>query len=324
METQMENRFPFPLPNGWFAVAWSGDVAPSEVKPLSCFGRELVIFRTESGVAAITDAFCPHLGAHLGHGGTVCGETLRCPFHGWRWNLEGRCEEIPYSQRMPRGLGIETMEVCEKNGVIFAWHHLDGQPPDWEVPAIPELSDSNWTEPEPFEMHIATCCQELVENAFDPAHFVAVHGVDDPPETKSDFSSVPMVSENCTSLATPRGTVTTTIRGESYGLGVSVTRVSGFADMCFLALNTPIDEDNIQLRWAFSVPRVGDSTSAEGVGRAFINEFTRQLEQDKPIWENKRYTSKPMLCDSDGPIAEYRRWTRQFYSNSEENAPNQQ
>ena len=38
-----------------------------------------------------------------------------------------------------------------------------------------------------------------------------------------------------------------------------------------------------------------------------------QFEHDVPIWENKIYRQNPMLCDGDGPIAEFRRWCQQFY-----------
>ena len=284
------------------------------MKPLRCFGRELVLFRTESGRARLLDAYCPHLGAHLGVGGTVCEETIRCPFHGWRWDGEGRCQEIPYAKRIPPAVAIDALPVCEKNGAIFAWHHLEGAAPDWEVPDLPEFVDPTWTEPEPFEMDLATCLQELGENAHDPAHFVTVHGVADVPRSDAEFDGRSKVSINRGSFQTPRGPVETVIRGESFGLGLGVTRVSGIADMCFLAMNTPVDEENLHLRWAFSVPRVGDSTRAEGVGRAFMNEFMRQLQQDAPIWANKVYTERPMLCDGDGPIAQYRKWARQFYS----------
>ena len=45
-------RYPFPAyPNGWFRVSYSSDLAPEDVKPLHCFGRELVLFRTEAGEA---------------------------------------------------------------------------------------------------------------------------------------------------------------------------------------------------------------------------------------------------------------------------------
>ena len=47
-----------------------------------------------------------------------------------------------------------------------------------------------------------------------------------------------------------------------------------------------------------------------------IRDIVKQMNEDIPIWENKQYLERPMLCDGDGPIAEYRRWMKQFYSPS--------
>ena len=41
------------------------------------------------------------------------------------------------------------------------------------------------------------------------------------------------------------------------------------------------------------------------------------MEQDIPIWNNKIYQPAPRLCDGDGPIAEFRKWFRQFYTEDE-------
>ena len=50
------------------------------------------------------------------------------------------------------------------------------------------------------------------------------------------------------------------------------------------------------------------------MGQAFIAEIERQFSQDIAIWENKIHLEKPLLCDGDGPIAQLRKWARQFYS----------
>ncbi|MEN3271267.1 MAG: hypothetical protein V7636_28, partial [Actinomycetota bacterium] len=67
-------RYPMsPYPTGWYLLAESKDVQPGDVLPIEYFGKELVLFRTEAGEAVVLDAHCPHLGAHLGYGGTVEG-----------------------------------------------------------------------------------------------------------------------------------------------------------------------------------------------------------------------------------------------------------
>ena len=67
------------FPIGWFSVGRGRDLGVGEVQRVFAFDRELALYRTRSGTAVITDAFCPHLGAHLGVEGRVVGESIRCP-----------------------------------------------------------------------------------------------------------------------------------------------------------------------------------------------------------------------------------------------------
>ena len=57
-----------------------------------------------------------------------------------------------------------------------------------------------------------------------------------------------------------------------------------------------------------------DSGEVEGKLRKAIREGARTIEQDIPIWENKRYRERPLLSDADGPIMQFRRWYHQFYA----------
>jgi phenylpropionate dioxygenase-like ring-hydroxylating dioxygenase large terminal subunit len=66
------------IPFGWYFVAYSDELDVGDVKSLHYFGRDLVLFRNESGQAGVLDAYCPHMGAHLGEGGVVDGDSLRC------------------------------------------------------------------------------------------------------------------------------------------------------------------------------------------------------------------------------------------------------
>ncbi|MEZ5269967.1 MAG: Rieske 2Fe-2S domain-containing protein [Microthrixaceae bacterium] len=89
-----ENRSPFPIPFGWFQIGWGGDLKPGEVKPLEYFGRHLALWRDDNGVAAQLGAL-PAPGSPPAYGGTVHGEELTCPFHGWRFTADGRNSHIP-------------------------------------------------------------------------------------------------------------------------------------------------------------------------------------------------------------------------------------
>ena len=58
----------------------------------------------------------------------------------------------------------------------------------------------------------------------------------------------------------------------------------------------------------------GDEKKALGVGAAIVKDLEKQMAEDMPIWENKKYYTRPMLCDGDGRFGVYRRWWRQFFS----------
>ena len=106
-----------PIPNGWFQVAYEDELTPGSVVPLKYFGKDLVLFRTESGEIGLLDAFCPHLGAHLGHGGKVKGENLECPFHAWQFGANGKCNAVPYAKHMPRKADIGTWRTCPPEAI---------------------------------------------------------------------------------------------------------------------------------------------------------------------------------------------------------------
>ena len=131
------SRFPFSdYPVGWFAVAFSEDVKPGEIKQMRYFGRELVLYRGESGEAFVTDAYCPHMGAHFAHGGKVEGDCVRCPFHGWKFSNDGRCVEVPYSDRIPPKAKLKAWPVCEQNGVIHVFYRRDETQEVWKLPVL--------------------------------------------------------------------------------------------------------------------------------------------------------------------------------------------
>ena len=79
---------------GWFMVGWSPEFPVGGVQPLHYFGELLVAYRDEQGELHILQAHCKHIGAHMGHGGTVVGDSVECPFHGWRWGPDGTLRDV--------------------------------------------------------------------------------------------------------------------------------------------------------------------------------------------------------------------------------------
>lgn len=311
---QPQSRWPFTHnPKGWYMIALSKELAKGEVKPLQYFGQDLVLFRDENGEAHLLDAFCPHMGAHLGYGGKVEGQLIRCPFHAWQFDGQGQCQHIPYGEKIPTRAKIQPWDICERNGLIMAWCNEEGGGPEWEIPEVPEYGSDEWTDYETREFIIKTHCIEMGENQVDTAHFRYLHGVTSFPDSTCEVDGPYMHVLSKTHMNTPKGEMVSSIESESWGFGFSVVRFKGIVDTMIISSSTPMDGERVHTRFNFMVKKQGDADTTKGVGKAFIDEVSRQLEQDRPIWEHKVYIKPPNLCDGDGPVAVYRRWCKQFF-----------
>ena len=309
----MATNFPHPIPTGWFPLASSDEVAPGALQPLAAFGRELLLWRSagDDGRAHVTDAYCPHLGAHFGHGGRVDGDTIRCPFHGWAFDGEGVCREIPYAKRVPPGVGVDAWPTLERNGAIWAWNAPDGRVPDYEIPVLEEVTDPGWEEVHRARWTIRTQIQEMAENGVDGPHFQTVHGATALPDSEIRVDGATRVAVQKAPLRTSRGEATSVITVTNVGLGFSFTRFTGLIETTSLNFVRPIDTQTTELTVVFLQP--AENTGAAGT-RAIITDLEKQIGEDIPIWEHKIYRPRPTLCDGDGPIAEFRGWCRQFYA----------
>ncbi len=313
----MSGRYPFPAyPNGWFRAAYSDEIESGQVKTLSRMGRELVLFRDEAGEAHLLDAFCPHLGAHLGVGGKVEGRGLRCPFHAWLWGGDGSCLEIPYAKRIPPNAKIRSWPVLERNGVVFFWHHQANEAPGYEPPELRQIGDPEWT---PFEIRrweVAARWLDMNENAVDRVHFRYVHGTQNIPESEAELSGHVLRVTNRVKFGTPRGVVEGQLVTTDYGPGLQTVHLTGIIETLMMNTSTPIDEERTDTSFAYTVHHSGDEAAARGVGAAIIRDLEKQMAEDIPIWENKAYWTRPILCEGDGRFGLYRQWMRQFFSES--------
>jgi len=242
----MGGRFPFPaVPDGWFAVMASEDLASGQVTALSCLERELVAFRDADGTPRVFDAHCPHLGAHLGFGGQVCDDGIVCPFHGWRFDGDGRLVEAPRLERAPRA-ATHAWEVGERNGRIFVWHHAHGEAPEYEIPTY-RADGSEWTPWRTRSYQVRTHVQELTENIIDRSHFYQVHDMVPPDDDRFEvvFDGHSMTvdqSIKVTAVADTGFEVQT--RTTTCGPGIVAVEVrEGPLDMLTFITQTPLMDD---------------------------------------------------------------------------------
>lgn len=308
-------RFPQipPFPTGWFQVGYTDELEVGQVVPLHYFGTQLVMYRDENGSVRVLDAYCPHLGAHLGVGGVVEGACIRCPFHAWVFDGSGQCVEIPYAEKIPTNARVQSWPVQEVNGLIMVHHHIAGGDPAWEIPVAPEYTDPNWTDYVRRRWKIRSHNQDMAENSVDSAHFKYVHGTPEQPKTRAEIEGHLFKVRSPVQYTTPQGAVEGQIASDSHGFGFSMVRFSGIVDTLILSSVTPIDGEYVDVRFSFKTKKMGNEQVTSNVANAFIKEIERQMGQDIPIWENKIMMTPPMLCDGDGPIGLFRRWSKQFY-----------
>ncbi len=306
------SRYPFPVPYGWFQIGWADDIKVGEAKAAYHFGKHLVVWRDEEGTPHVHDAFCPHLGAHIGHGGSVHGCELRCPFHGWMFDAQGCNTDIPYAERTNRKGKLRTYPTIERNGLVMTWYHPDEAEPMWEIPEIEHFGGNTKVITRSFRIQAAW--QELAENGVDSAHFRYVHHTAEVPVLEKYEPNGPLAKmRSAQKFVTPQGVVEGRIDVDTFGPGFTFTHFSGFVDLYLMGCNTPIDANSCDLNFTFAVGDLGDERANSSVGKAFAAEISQQVEEDRMIWEHKAHIARPALATTDGPFTKFRKWAAQFY-----------
>jgi nitrite reductase/ring-hydroxylating ferredoxin subunit len=315
-----------PYPSGWFALASSAELNGDAALPRRLAGQELAVFRTADGTAVVLDAWCPHLGAHLGHGGRVRNGNLVCPFHGFQFGRDGTCVATGYGTKPPR-TRVRAHAAFETGGFVFAWYHPDGVEPTWTPPV---LSVEGYTPVQSSMVLLGTHPQEAAENSVDLGHFGFVHGytdmalhhfeVDGPwLHTRYGFTrpaGFPGLGRN----------LRIEISVHVWGLGFSYVDVEipavGLHTRQYV-LSTEVAPRSTELRLGMALRRGADADWRlrvipkplfDGiVARVSHRSYVGDVMQDRSIWENKRFVDRPLLAEGDGPVGRFRAWCRQFY-----------
>jgi nitrite reductase/ring-hydroxylating ferredoxin subunit len=317
-------------PTGWFQVAWSDEIDIGDVHNMKYFDQEMVAWRADSGQLTVMNAYCEHLGAHLGYGGTVVGEVLQCPFHGWQWSQEGRNVRIPYQDRPNRGRRIRTYPVVERNESVYIWHDIEGRAPFFDAPDVfasfadGRSADDYYPQQRLFRQGLELHPQYVLENGVDFAHFKYVHSTPIVPIfTRHDFEepisyvdfTITFEGDDQQSIDDVRSGVEA-ING---GLGIAVTKSWGMIDNRTISAVTPVDERTSDVRFMVYIGRVPgrsglDAERAERRALGFGEEVIRQFTQDVHIWSHQRYSDPPALATAEYEgFTAIRKWATKFY-----------
>lgn len=301
---------------GWFQVCYSDELRVRHVRPFHAFGREFVLWRDEERQPHLMQAYCHHLGAHLGHGGTVCNGVLRCPFHGWQYDGDGQCVAIPYSPDAGLdGRRIEALPVEERNGTICAWYHPRGELPSFDVPVLEEWGAPGWSRYRRQYWEVDTEWREIQENIVDSTHFHYLHGVNSLADVQrcdpvDHILDVDIHHQFRTPYGVRPGFIQTTLYGPY--LAIVRFRIADLAEMVFIDAVTPIDPGHVAVTFSLTA-RLTDIQDPD-MSLELIEEGVRQVSEDVPIWNYKTRWDRPSLAHGDGPIMKFRQWADQFYA----------
>ncbi len=163
----------------WYIATDSGNVHVGEPCAAVLCNQPLVLFRDRHGQVHALHDRCPHIGVPLSSGRQE-GDSLRCPFHGWRFISSGECVEVPSigaaPHPSPASACVRTFPAEERDGWVWVYMGSDrcrnpsGPPPSLPIPAdgSPMVSVR--------ESAQATVRWDFaVDSLMDPAHVPFVH-----------------------------------------------------------------------------------------------------------------------------------------------------
>ncbi len=159
-----------PWPAGWYGCGPLAGLARGP-RPVRVGGEEAALFRATSGRLGALGRRCPHLGADLARG-AASGELLRCPFHGWLWDTDGRCRGTPAGPA-PDSAAADSWPTAQAGGLAFAFA---GDEPAFPLPWFEGPEAAALLCAAPFRVELEAPWFMVGANAFDVQHMGLVHG----------------------------------------------------------------------------------------------------------------------------------------------------
>lgn len=164
----------------WFRLYWLVVGTMRELRDIpqavKVLGEDLVLFRDQDGKLGLLGLHCPHRGTSLGYGDIENG-GIRCPYHGWLFDVRGQCLEMPAEPReskFPRKVKHLSYPVRELGGLIFAYMGPDKDHPPPLPQYSPLIDRGGQRQIEPVR-HCDYNWFNFFENSADPAHICILH-----------------------------------------------------------------------------------------------------------------------------------------------------
>ena len=166
----------------WLPALLSEELPQPDCPPvrLRIVSEDLIAFRDTMGRVGLIEAYCAHRGGFLYWGRNEhCG--LRCTYHGWKFDVEGRCVDMPTEapgSSFKDKVRIRSYPTCELGGIV--WAYMGAQE------NIPEIPDFEWMHLPETHRHVSKWLQESnwlqgLEGEMDTSHASLLHRFTDSP-----------------------------------------------------------------------------------------------------------------------------------------------
>lgn len=318
------NLGPNTYPRGWFVVAESSelDKGPMAVR---FFGRDLALYRGESGKPVMLDAYCAHMGTHLTasdsamivrNGAQIEGDSIRCPYHGWRYNAEGDVDDIPYHDGpCPKSASINSYPVVDNMGCIMMWFDEEGGEPDYPAPFLEQWDNQQWIHWQLDHLgELDIHPQEVLDNMSDIRHLGPTHGA--PCEYfENEVRDHIYIQRQGGAMQLYGGVMLYTTTWYT-GPGILLSKQAwGDTQQFEIIANTPVEDGRIKAWHGCLVKAANETPTADDVEAAKQQQAgaLEAFATDFQIWRHKRPALKIMALKSDGPFKVGRQWYSQFY-----------
>ena len=243
----------------WHPIGAVSEFAEPGARPIRLFGEDLVLYKDMGGQFGLMDRHCPHRRADLAYGFVeACG--LRCNYHGWLFDADGKCLEQPYDDiANPQAnykdkITIKAYPVQALGGLL--WAYMGAQP----APLLPDWEPFGWKNGFVQIVFADVPCNWLQtqENSIDPVHFEWMHanwglrltgetGPYGPKHLKVDFEEFEY------GLIYKRIREDTDESSDLWSVGRVALWPNGFYLGDHFEWRVPIDDENtLSVTWAFS------------------------------------------------------------------------
>ncbi len=158
--------------NDWYVAAFGNEVH-DRLLARTLLGQRVVLYRASNQEVIALDDRCPHRSMPLS-AGTLDNDTLVCAYHGFRFNTDGNCIEVPSQATCPANIGVKRYRTLERGPVVWIWMGEPDQADMSQLPAQDWLEDGDWETSQGL-LHLKGSYVRLHENLLDLTHLSFLH-----------------------------------------------------------------------------------------------------------------------------------------------------